>query len=183
MWIIQAGRGYGKTRAGAEWVSALARADHTLRFALVGATVDDVRKVMIEGESGLIAVAQTGEKIGWNASKGEVIFPSGAIAHVYSAESFEKLRGPEHHYAWCDEVGKWNHADATWDNLMLGLRLGDRPRVLLTTTPRSIPLLRRLKLQDGVVICRGATRDNRNLSPDFAATVEALYNGTRWGRQ
>ena len=183
VWIIQAGRGYGKTRAGAEWVSALARADHTLRFALVGATVDDVRKVMIEGESGLIAVAQTGEKIEWNASKGEVIFPSGAIAHVYSAESYEKLRGPEHHHAWCDELGKWNHADATWDNLMLGLRLGGRPRVLVTTTPRSIPLLRRLILQDGVVICRGATRDNRNLSPDFAATVEALYGGTRWGRQ
>ncbi len=183
VWIIQAGRGFGKTRAGAEWVSALARADHTLRFALVGATVDDVRKVMIEGESGLIAVAQTGEKIEWNASKGEVIFSSGAIAHVYSAESYEKLRGPEHHHAWCDELGKWNHADATWDNLMLGLRLGGRPRVLVTTTPRSIPLLRRLILQEGVVICRGATRDNRNLSPDFAATVEALYGGTRWGRQ
>ena len=183
VWIIQAGRGYGKTRAGAEWVSALAREDHTLRFALVGATVDDVRKVMIEGESGLIAVAQTGEIIEWSASKGEVIFPSGAIAHVYSAESYEKLRGPEHHYAWCDELGKWNHADATWDNLMLGLRLGGRPRVLVTTTPRSIPLLRRLKVQDGVVICKGATRDNRNLPPDFAATVEALYGGTRWGRQ
>ena len=183
IWMIMAGRGYGKTRAGAEWVSALARSDPSLCFALIGATVEDVRKVMIEGKSGLIAVARTGEAVGWNAGKGEVTFASGAVAHVYSAESFEKLRGPEHHYAWCDELAKWNHADDCWNNMMLGLRLGNTPRVLVTTTPRSIPLLHRLVAQDRVVLRGGATRDNHNLPPDFAATVEALYGGTRWGRQ
>jgi phage terminase large subunit-like protein len=183
IWLIMAGRGYGKTRAGSEWVSKLARADGSLRFALVGATIEDVRKVMIEGESGLIKVARADETVTWNPGKGELSFTSGALAHVYSAECFEKLRGPEHSHAWCDELGKWNNADATWDNMMLGLRLGDKPRVLVTTTPRSMPLLHRLVAQDKVVLRGGATRDNHNLSPDFVATVEALYGGTRWGRQ
>lgn len=183
IWMILAGRGFGKTRAGAEWLSALARSDGTLRFALVGGTIEDVRKVMIEGESGLLSVAHVGETIDWNPHRGEVTFHSGAVAHVYSAESFEKLRGPEHHHAWCDELGKWNNADAAWDNLMLGLRLGEKPRVLVTTTPRTIGLLRRLVEQDGVILCGGATRDNHNLPPDFVETVTALYGGTRWGRQ
>jgi phage terminase large subunit-like protein len=183
VWLIMAGRGYGKTRAGSEWISRLARADGSLRFALVGATVDDVRKVMIEGESGLISVAQTGEHVDWNVTKGEVTFTTGAVAHVYSAESFEKLRGPEHHHAWCDELGKWNNADACWDNLMLGLRLGEKPRVLVTTTPRSIALLRRLTLQHGVELRGGRTDQNHNLPQDFVATVTALYEGTRLGRQ
>jgi phage terminase large subunit-like protein len=183
IWLIMAGRGFGKTRAGAEWVSRLARTDGSLRFALVGATIDDVRKVMIEGESGLIKVAHTLETVIWNSSKGEVIFPSGASAHVYSAENFEKLRGPEHHHAWCDELGKWHNADATWDNLMLGLRLGEKTRVLVTTTPSQIPLLKRLKTQEGVVLCKGSTENNPNLARDFVATVKALYEGTRWGRQ
>jgi phage terminase large subunit-like protein len=183
IWLIMAGRGFGKTRAGSEWVSRLARADGSLRFALVGATIDDVRKVMIEGESGLIKVAHETESVDWNIGKGEVTFPSGATAHVYSAESFEKLRGPEHHHAWCDELGKWNNADATWDNLVLGLRLGDRPRIVVTTTPRSIALLRRLKTEQGVVLRQGATDANHNLPDGFVATVKALYEGTRWGRQ
>ncbi len=183
IWLIMAGRGYGKTRAGSEWISRLARADESLRFALVGATVDDVRKVMVEGESGLISVAHTGEHVEWNVTKGEVTFPSGAVAHVYSAESFEKLRGPEHHHAWCDELGKWNNADACWDNLMLGLRLGEKPRVLVTTTPRSISLLRRLTMQQGVELRGGRTDQNHNLPHDFVATVTALYEGTRLGRQ
>jgi phage terminase large subunit-like protein len=183
IWLIMAGRGFGKTRAGSEWVSRLARADGSLRFALVGATVDDVRKVMIEGESGLINVAHPGQNVMWNPTKGEVIFASGAIAHVYSAESYEKLRGPEHHHAWCDELGKWNHADDCWNNMMLGLRLGERPKVLVTTTPSSVPLLRQLKEQEGVVRCGGSTDKNLNLPDGFVASIRALYEGTRWGRQ
>jgi phage terminase large subunit-like protein len=188
VWMILAGRGYGKTRAGSEWVSALARADGSLRFALVGATIEDVRKVMIEGESGLIAVAQTREVVRWNIGKGEIVFASGATAHVYSAESHEKLRGPEHSHAWCDEIGKWHNAEGCWDNLMLGLRLGDKPRVLVTTTPRSVQLIRRLVKQagvqqGGVQLRGGKTAENYNLPDNFVATVRALYGGTRLGRQ
>ncbi len=183
VWMILAGRGYGKTRAGSEWISALARADGSLRFALVGATFEDVRKVMIEGESGLIAVARTREVVTWNIGKGEVEFASGATAHVYSAESYEKLRGPEHSHAWCDEIAKWHNAEDCWDNLMMGLRLGDTPRVLVTTTPRPVPLIKRLVKQPGVELRGGKTAENYNLSDNFVATVRALYGGTRLGRQ
>lgn len=183
IWLIMAGRGYGKTRAGSEWVSRLARSDANLRFALVGATEDEVRKVMIEGESGLIKVAHRAETVVWNASKGEVIFPSGAVAHVYSAENFEKLRGPEHHHAWCDELAKWNHAEACWNNMILGLRLGENRHVLVTTTPRPVALLRRLVTQKDVILRGGKTGDNSNLPDDFVESVRAIYEGTRWGRQ
>jgi len=183
IWLIMAGRGYGKTRAGSEWIHRLARSDGTLRFALVGATIEDVRKVMIEGESGLIKTVQTGDHVEWNPGRGELVFGTGAMAFVYSAECFEKLRGPEHHHAWCDELGKWNHADGCWDNLMLGLRLGEKSRVLVTTTPRSIPLMQRLVHEPGVELRGGSTGQNHNLAEDFIATVKALYAGTRWGRQ
>jgi phage terminase large subunit-like protein len=183
IWLIMAGRGYGKTRAGAEWVSRLARGDGSLRFALVGATLDDVRKVMIEGESGLINVARNREYIAWSPTKGEIVFASGATAHVYSAENFEKLRGPEHHHAWCDELGKWNNAEECWNNLTLGLRLGEKPRILVTTTPRSMNLLRQLKARPDVILRHGKTPENINLPDDFVDSVRALYEGTRWGRQ
>lgn len=183
VWMIMAGRGFGKTRAGSEWISRLARADGSLRFALIGATMEDVRKVMIEGESGLIKVARKTESVDWNATRGEVRFSSGAVAHIYSAESYEKLRGPEHHHAWCDELAKWNNAEACWNNMMLGLRLGDKPKVLVTTTPKTIALLRKLKTQKGVVVRGGKTAQNLNLPEDFVDTVRAAYEGTRWGRQ
>jgi len=183
VWMIMAGRGFGKTRAGSEWVSRLARADGNLRFALIGATIDDVRKVMIEGESGLIKVKRATENVDWNATRGEVRFSSGAVAHIYSAESYEKLRGPEHHHAWCDELAKWNNAEACWNNMMLGLRLGEKPRVLVTTTPKTISLLRKLVGQKGVVLRGGKTAQNLNLPEDFVDNVRAAYAGTRWGRQ
>jgi phage terminase large subunit-like protein len=183
VWLIMAGRGFGKTRAGAEWVSEVARSDGHARIALVGATAEDVHKVMITGQSGLQAVARQGERLQYLPSHGLLRFASGAMAHVYSAECFEKLRGPEHSHAWCDELGKWNNADGCWDNLMLGLRLGERQRVLVTTTPRQMRLLHRLKKEDGVVVCGGGTARNHNLPDDFVMTVKALYEGTRWGRQ
>jgi phage terminase large subunit-like protein len=183
VWLIRAGRGFGKTRAGAEWVNSQARENKNARIALIGATIEDVRKVMIEGESGLLRLAHTGDDISWHAGKGEVVYGTGALAHVYSAECYEKLRGPEHSHAWCDELGKWKHADDCWDNMMLGLRLGEKPRVVVTTTPRSIKLFRRLEKEPGVVVLRGGTAKNHNLPGDFVATVKALYEGTRWGRQ
>lgn len=183
IWMILAGRGFGKTRAGSEWVSELARDNGSLRFALVGATMDDVRKVMVEGESGLIAVKRAHEKVDFNVAKGEVKFSSGAMAHIYSAESYDKLRGPEHHHAWCDELAKWNHAEKAWDNMILGLRLSENSRILVTTTPRPVPIVRRILAEKGVRVIRGGTADNGNLPPEFVANMQAIYGGTRLGRQ
>ncbi|GAO40669.1 phage terminase family protein [Sphingomonas changbaiensis NBRC 104936] len=183
LWVIMAGRGFGKTRAGAEWVSALARADGTLRIALVAATIDEARAVMVEGESGLIAVAHADEQVRYVASKHIVCFPSGAEAHLYSAERPESLRGPQHHAAWCDELAKWRLGEKTWDNLMLGLRLGPRPRTLVTTTPRPGALLKRLLAEPGVVVSNGRTADNFHLPPAYREHIEAAYAGTRLGRQ
>jgi phage terminase large subunit-like protein len=183
VWLIRAGRGFGKTRAGAEWVTAFARDNPDARIALVGGTGDDVRQVMIEGPSGLIAVARDDEPVRWKTSVGELDFASGAVAYVYSAEAPEKLRGPEHHAAWCDELAKWRNGDATWDNLMMGLRLGDRPRALVTTTPRPIALLRRIIAEPGVEETLGRTRDNPHLPANFVAAMEELYGGTLRGRQ
>jgi phage terminase large subunit-like protein len=183
VWLLMAGRGFGKTRAGAEWVSALARDDGNLRIALVGSTVDDVRRIMIEGESGLLAVARDDETPEWVAAKGEVHFGSGAVAYAYSALNFERLRGPQHHHAWCDELAKWDNANAAWDNLMLGLRLCEKPRILVTTTPRPIPLLRRLVQEPNVVIQGGHSQANHYLPDDFVTTMKTMYEGTRWARQ
>ncbi len=183
VWMIMAGRGYGKTRAGAEWVSELARRDGGLRIALVGATATEVRKVMIEGESGLLAVAHGGEKPRWFKSRGEVHFPSGAVAHVYSAAAFEQLRGPQHDHAWCDELAKWSNADDCWNNLTMGLRGNASPRIFVTTTPRPVALIKQLVRRDDVVVKKGATFRNRNLPEAFTGLMQKLYAGTRLGRQ
>lgn len=143
VWLLRGGRGFGKTRAGAEWVWARARERPDSSFALVGANLDDVVKVMVEGPGGLAAAARSGEEARWVASRKRVDFSNGARAFAYSAERPEKLRGPEHDHAWCDELAKWAHGDKTWDNLMLGLRRGTRPRTIVTTTPRTVALLRR----------------------------------------
>jgi len=183
VWLIRAGRGFGKTRAGAEWVSAVARRRPDARIALVGATMDDVHKVMVEGQSGLLAVARHDEPTVWRSSLGELTFASGARAFVYSSERPEKLRGPEHHVAWCDELAKWRQGEPCWDNLMMGLRLGERSQVLVTTTPRPTMLMRRVMALPGLIESRGGTRDNAHLPADFRAQIEALYAGTRLGRQ
>lgn len=185
IWLIRAGRGFGKTRAGAEWVSDFARTHGDARIALVGANAADVRRVMIEGVSGLIAVARADEPVRWLPSRGELHFASGAVAHAYAAEAPEALRGPEHHIAWCDELAKWRGraGGMAWDNLMLGLRLGERPRVLVTTTPRATPLMKRLLAMPGLAETRGATRDNPFLPERFVAAMQAEYAGTRLGRQ
>lgn len=185
VWLLMAGRGFGKTLAGAEWVSARARENGQARIALIGGSRDEVAKVMIEGPSGLIRIAHAGERVVWKPTLGTVTFSSGAKAFVYSAEAPEGLRGPEHHFAWADELAKWprGRADAAWDNLMLGLRLGEAPRVVVTTTPRPVPLVGRVIALAGDALTHGSTHDNVHLPPAFVAAMSETYGGTRLGRQ
>jgi phage terminase large subunit-like protein len=187
VWSIVAGRGFGKTRAGAEWVWARARAHPGARIALVGASREDVVRVMVEGESGLIAVARCDEAASWRVSRGELRFPSGARAFAYGAAQPEALRGPQHHFAWADEVAKWPRGEAAWHNLMLGLRLGDPAtgagRAVVTTTPQATALMRTILAMERGVVTRGRTAENPHLPADFRAAMTALYGGTRLGRQ
>ena len=183
VWLMLTGRGFGKTRAGAEWVAGLARADGKLRIALVGATIEDAIKVMVAGRSGVLNVARTGEAVTYIKSERLVRFASGAEARLYSGANPDKLRGPEHHVAWCDEIAKWRHPEETWDNLQLGLRLAVAPQTLVTTTPKSIALLTKLMAAREVAKTRGSTADNLNLPPAFVARMEAEYRGTRKGRE
>ncbi len=183
VWLIRAGRGFGKTRAGAEWISEQARRIPNGRFALVGASTDDARRVMIEGPSGLIAVARRHETWSWRRGMREFRFHSGAIATLYSAETPDALRGPEHEAAWCDELAKWRRGDDAWDNLMLGLRLGEWPRTIVTTTPRPIALMRRIIALPDCIETTGRTAENPHLPTSFVATMAATYGDTRLGRQ
>jgi phage terminase large subunit-like protein len=153
------------------------------RQRLVGATIDEVVRVMVRGESGLLAIARSHEKPRWIPSLGLVRFPSGAEAHVFSAERPDKLRGPQHNFAWCDELAKWPHADDTWNNLMLGLRLGEAPRTVVTTTPKPVPLLRRILDLPRCQKTEGRTADNPHLPADFIAAMRDMFAGTRLERQ
>ncbi len=183
-WLILAGRGYGKTRSGAEYARGWAERDGSARIALVGATHADTRGVMVEGESGLLAIAPEGARPVYEPSRRRVVWPNGAQAFLYSAEEPDALRGPQHHFAWGDELCKWTHPAATWDNLRMGLRLGTAPRVVATTTPRPMPLLKALLADAGTVVTRGATRDNAlNLPGVFLDAMHGMYAGTRLGRQ
>lgn len=184
VWLMMAGRGFGKTRAGAEWVRDQARQGPRARIALVAATAGEARRVMIEGDSGLLAIAPADERPDWKPSIGQLHWPNGAQAFVYSAAEPDALRGPQHSAAWADEIAKWPHAIEAWDNLMLGLRSGRWPRAVATTTPRPVPIIRRLVAEPGVIMTGGRTRDNRaNLPPSFIDTMDGLYGGTRLGRQ
>jgi phage terminase large subunit-like protein len=138
---------------------------------------------MVEGPSGILALARPGEKHRWRSTLGQLTFASGAVAQCYSAGAGETLRGPEHGAAWCDELAKWPRGSVAWDNLMLGLRIGDRPRAIVTTTPRPIPLLKRILAMRDTVETRGGTRDNPHLPDSFVAAMIADYGGTALGRQ
>jgi phage terminase large subunit-like protein len=184
-----AGRGFGKTRAGAEWVLQRARETPDARIALIGGSRDDVAKVMIEGPSGLVKIAHGGDEVKWKPTLGTVRFSSGAMGFVYSAEAPEGLRGPEHHFAWADELAKWGangksrSADAAWDNLMMGLRQGQKPRVMVTTTPRPVALLTRVKGLAGTAVTHGRMDENVHLPDAFVGWMRETYGGTRLGRQ
>jgi phage terminase large subunit-like protein len=187
-WLIMAGRGYGKTRAGAEWVRSIAERDPTARIALVGDSLGEARRVMVEGPSGLLAIPRPKMRPTFEPSKRQLTWPNGAVATLYSASEPESLRGPQHSHAWCDEIGKWSQshgrAEAAWDNLLLGLRLGVRPRMAATTTPRAVPLLRRLLEQPDVVMTRGTTEDNKDhLARGFYNAVRLRFGRSLLARQ
>jgi phage terminase large subunit-like protein len=187
IWFYLAGRGTGKTRTGAQWVIDLALHGAPKRngIALVGATVDDARDIIIEGESGILAKSPSWFRPTWNASKRTLVWPNLEWARTYSADRPDRLRGKQHAYAWADELAAWRYEDA-WDQLMLGLRLGDDPRVCITTTPRATPLVRRLAAEARATgsLVRGKTYENRqNLAPSFFTAIIKKYEGTRLGRQ
>jgi phage terminase large subunit-like protein len=181
-WLLLAGRGFGKTRTGAEEVRNRIAAGYR-RIALVAPTAADVRDVMVEGESGILAISPQNNRPRYIASNRRLTWPNGAIATTYSAEEPERLRGPQHDFAWCDELAAWRYPEA-WDMLMFGLRLGRDPRVVVTTTPKPIKLIRELLADQTTAITRGSTFDNRaNLAPAFLSQIITKYQGTRLGRQ
>jgi len=188
LWLYLGGRGAGKTRAGAEWVKALALGKGgeapLERIALVGETLADVRDVMVEGPSGLLCLHKPSERPSFSFSARKLAWPNGARALIFSAEDPESLRGPQFHAAWGDELAKWKYAESVFDMLQFGLRLGTRPRQLMTTTPRNIPLLKRLMTAPGTALTRATTAMNEaNLAPTFLEAVVGRYRGTRLGRQ
>jgi len=183
VWLLLAGRGFGKTRTGAELVRARVGAGRARRVALVAPTAADVRDVMVEGESGILAISPENERPVYEPSKRRLTWDNGAVATLFSADEPERLRGPQHDFAWCDELAAWRHPEA-WDMLMFGLRLGDDPRVVVTTTPRPTKLMRALLADPTVVVTRGKTAENRdNLAPTFLDQIVRRYQGTRLGRQ
>jgi predicted phage terminase large subunit-like protein len=183
VWMLLAGRGFGKTRTGAEWVHMRAEANPEARIALIGPTAADARDVMIEGESGVMNTRTGNLRPTYEPSKRRVTWPNGAMATAYSADEPDRLRGPQHSDAWADELAAWRYPDA-WDMLMFGLRLGDRPRACVTTTPRPVKLVRDLVRSATTHVTRGSTFDNAaNLAPTFIEAARKKYEGTRLGRQ
>jgi len=188
-WLILGGRGAGKTRAGAEWVKAQAlglwtEAKPAERIAIIGPTLEQARAVMIEGKSGLLAIHMEAERPHYEPSKRLLTWPNGAIAQVFSADEPESLRGPQFDAAWCDELAKWRLASEAWDMLAFALRLGEAPRAVITTTPRPVPILKKLLADPSTAVSRSATFDNAaHLAKSFLADVTERYGGTRLGRQ
>ena len=179
-----AGRGFGKTRTGAEWIRDRVR-EGARRIAIVGRTASDVRDVMVEGETGILAVSPPWNRPQYEPSKRRITWPNGAVATTYTGDKPDQLRGPQHDTAWADELAAWRYPEA-WDMLMLGLRVGDKPRVIATTTPRPIKLIQDLVARDGddVVVVKGSTFENiDNLAGPFKDQILRQYEGTRLGRQ
>jgi phage terminase large subunit-like protein len=183
-WLFVGGRGAGKTRTGSEFVCEEVESRRARRIALVAPTAHDARHVMLEGESGILTIAPPWNRPDYEPSRRRVSWKNGAEAFTFSSEEADRLRGPQFDLAWGDELAAWNDPQACWDMLMFGLRLGRHPRWLATTTPRPIPLLKKLMARDDVVISRATTFDNAgNLAPSFLESVRTRYEGTRPGRQ
>lgn len=183
-WLILAGRGWGKTRTGAETIRQWVMSGKYGRIALVGETTADVRGVMVDGESGLLNIGPKDERPEYFPSLRQLKWPNGAIATTYNATEPDQLRGPQHDAAWCDEIAKWKYIQETWDQLQFGLRLGDHPRQILTTTPRPLPLLKKMLNDPYVRVTKGKTMDNKdNLAETFMHQIEERFGGTRLGRQ
>lgn len=178
------GRGFGKTRCGAEWVRQKAFENPGCRIALVGETTADVRKVMVEGDSGILSVSPPEFMPEYSPANRQLTWPNGSIALTYNGTQPDQLRGPQHHFAWCDELAKWQYIQDSWDQLQFGLRLGSHPQQVVTTTPRPLPLIRKLMNDPDTVVTNGRTYDNAaNLAAPFLKQIEERYGGTRLGRQ
>lgn len=191
-WLILAGRGFGKTRSGAEWVLDQVERKGRKRIALVARTAADIRDVMVEGESGIMTVAHPARRPIYEPSKRRLTWPKlGAIATTFTADEPDQLRGPQHDGAWCDEIAAWRYGQETWDQLQMILRLGTQPQACITTTPRPTPLVKMLVSDPfelgrpgGTAITRGSTFDNQaNLAKSFIRKIRKKYEGTRLGRQ
>ena len=189
-WVIMGGRGAGKTRAGAEWVRGLVEGagpgdpGRARRVALVGETVDQVREVMVFGESGIMACAPPDRRPVWEGGRKRLVWPNGAVAQVISAHDPESLRGPQFDAAWADELAKWPRAQETWDMLQFALRLGEMPQAVVTTTPRNVPVLKAILKNPSTVVTHAPTEANKaNLAASFLHEMEARYGGTRRGME
>ncbi len=196
-WLLMGGRGSGKTRAGAEWIRAQVEGSSPLasprsngvgghkcrRVALVAPTLHDAREVMIEGDSGLRRCSAPDFRPVFSASRRRLEWPNGAVAYIYSSEDPDSLRGPQFECAWCDEFCSWTHVERTLDMLRFGLRLGDLPRTVVTTTPRPIAPLRQMLAEASTVVSRARTGDNLLLSKSFLSEIEHRYGGSLLGRQ
>ena len=184
VWLILAGRGWGKTRCGAEFVRFHVEQGLAGRIALIAEDAGDARDVMVEGESGILATAHPACKPVFVPSKRRIEWPNGAIATIYSDNDPETLRGPQQDLFWCDELAKFRNAETMWSNLMFGLRLGENPRGVVTTTPKPVPIVRRLMQDPRTYVTRGTTHENfGNLAPTFRDEIITQYEGTRLGRQ
>ena len=189
-WVIMGGRGAGKTRAGAEWVRTQVEGSlpgdpgAARRVALVGETVDQVREVMIFGESGILACSPPDRRPEWQATRKQLVWPNGAVAQVFSAHDPGSLRGPQFDAAWVDELAKWKKGQETWDQLQFALRLGDNPRQVVTTTPQNVAVLKAVLKNPSTVKTHAPTAANRAyLAASFLEEVEARYAGTTTGQQ
>lgn len=190
VWAVMAGRGFGKTRLGAEWVRDKAKKPNT-RIALVARTSADARDVMVEGESGILSVDPTLTRGNYQPSNRRITWPNGSIAQTFSADVPDQIRGPQFHYAWCDEMAAWNHLPGVdgataWDNVQIATRLGDEQKLLVTTTPKKLPAMIDLLKREGddVIFTRGSTLDNAgNLKPKYLKFIMGLYKGTRLEQQ
>ncbi|PZT97011.1 MAG: DNA-packaging protein [Brevundimonas sp.] len=183
-WLLLGGRGSGKTFAGSVWIDIMARELPGVTLALVGPALHDVREVMVEGASGIKALAEPGDRPRWEAGRRRLVWRNQSAAYAFSAEDPDSLRGPQFHAAWADEFCAWRRPDLVLSNLRFGLRLGTEPLLAVTTTPRPIPALRRLMAEAGTVTERAATALNaENLSPGFLAHLTDVYGGTRLAAQ
>jgi phage terminase large subunit-like protein len=179
IWMILAGRGFGKTRTAAETIKKWALNKEFKRIALISNTIQEARQVMVEGESGLLSISEEAEKLEFYPSRRLLKWPNGAIATLYGAENYEQLRGPQFDAAWIDEFAKFQHPKETFEQLSFSLRLGENPKTILTTTPRPIQFIKDLMKRDDVVTTRGTSLENlQNLSPTFIKQLEYL-KGTR----
>ena len=189
IWIILAGRGWGKTRTGAEDVIKFALEHPGSRTALIAATFADGRDTMVEGESGILGILPSSLLEDWNRSLGELVLMNGSRMKIFSSQQPERLRGPQHHRAWADELAAWEYLQDTWDMMMFGLRLGENPQVIITTTPKPIKFIRNMLVrakrpEGGVVVTTGSTYENaRNLARAALQELKEAYEGTRLGRQ